>query len=84
MTLDEFNKDLNQYDNSQYIFNGKDKNGEKKEELIVDEKYFEGLGLCEKLHPNLTMADLLDCIKIIIEFYEDMNAKSNEEANNQN
>jgi len=84
MTLDEFNKALNQYDNSQFIFNGKDKNGEKKEELIVDEKYFEGLGLCEKLHPNLTMADLLDCIKIIIEFYEDMNAKSNEEANNQN
>jgi len=87
MTLDEFNKALNQYDNSQYIFNSKDKdkdNEKKEEKLVVDEKYFEGLGLCEKLHPNLTIADLLDCIKIIIEFYEDMNAKSNEEANNPN
>jgi len=85
MTLDEFNKALNQYDNNQYLFNSKDKDNEKKEEeLVVDEKYFEGLGLCEKLHPNLAMADLLDCIKIIIEFYEDMNVKSNEEANNPN
>jgi hypothetical protein len=38
-----------------------------------DDGYFEGLELSEKLYPNMKMDDLFDCVKMILEFYEDMN-----------
>ena len=49
-----------------------------------DEEYFEKLSLCEKLYPNMKMEDLLDCIKMIIGFYEDMNKpeEDNSKSNN--
>ena len=38
------------------------RNGKKNE----NEKYFNSLNLCQKLHPELKMEQLLDCIDIII------------------
>ena len=75
-----FEKLLIQYDNQP---NNNILDEEKKNE---NEKYFNSLNLCQKLHPELKMEQLLDCIDIIIKFYEDMNAKSNENnvENNKN
>ncbi len=65
----EFNKILSQYNNKIYMkSNEKGENDNKNE----DENYFENLSLCQKLHPNLKMDDLLDCIKLISEFYDDI------------
>lgn len=78
ITEQEFNKILSQYNNQIFI---KDNEKEENENKIEDEKYFESLTLCQKLHPNLKMEDLIDCMKLIIEFYEDMNDKSNNDIN---
>ena len=78
ISVEEFNKALSQYENNQFFF--KVKNNIKEEDLIDDENYFGKLTLSQKLYPTLKMEDLLDCVKIIIEFYEDMNTKSNSEA----
>ena len=71
MTEDEFNKELYQYDNNRWN-PSKDKNDEMEIEGKEEDEYFEKLSLCEKLYPNMKMNDLLGCIKMIIEFYEDM------------
>ena len=74
----EFNKILSQYNNQIYMKENENEGNESKNE---DEKYFESLSLCEKLHPSLKMDDLLDCIKLIVEFYDDMidkNSNNNE------
>ena len=78
ITEQEFNKILSQYNNQIFI---KDNEKEENESKNEDEKYFENLTLCQKLHPNLKMEDLIDCIKLIIEFYDDMNDKSNNDIN---
>jgi len=78
ITEQEFNKILSQYNNQIFI---KDSEKEENESKNEDEKYFENLTLCQKLHPNLKMEDLIDCIKLIIEFYDDMNDKSNNDIN---
>ena len=78
ITEQEFNKNLSQYNNQIFI---KDNEKEENESKNEDEKYFENLTLYEKLHPNLKMDDLFDCINIIIEFYDDMNDKSNNDLN---
>ena len=38
----------------------------------------------QKLHPFLKKDDLFDCIKLIVEFYEDINqnSKNNNDINN--
>ena len=78
ITEQEFNKNLSQYNNQIFI---KDIEKEENESKNEDEKYFENLTLYEKLHPNLKMDDLLDCINFIIEFYDDMNDKSKNDLN---
>ena len=78
ITEQEFNKNLSQYNNLIFI---KDNEKEENESKNEDEKYFENLTLYEKLHPNLKMDDLFDCIKFIIEFYDDMNDKNNNDIN---
>ena len=78
ITEQEFNKILSQYNNQIYMKENENEGNESKNE---DEKYFENLTLCQKLHPNLKMEDLIDCIKLIIEFYDDMNDKSNNDIN---
>ena len=75
----EFNKILSQYNNQIYM---KENENEENNSKIEDEKFFESLSLCQKLHPSLKMDDLLDCIKLIIEFYDDMNDINNN--NNEN
>jgi hypothetical protein len=70
----EFNKILSQYNNQSYLKSNENEEGENKND---DKNYFENLPLCQKLHPNLQMDDLLDCINLIIEFYDDMNEKKN-------
>ena len=75
----EFNKILSQYNNQIYM---KKNENEENNSKIEDEKFFESLSLCQKLHPSLKMDDLLDCIKLIIEFYDDMNDINNN--NNEN
>ena len=75
----EFNKILSQYNNQIYMKENENEGNESKNE---DEKYFESLNLCQKLHPSLKMDDLLDCIKLIVEFYDDMKDKNSN--NNEN
>ena len=69
ITEEEFNKILSRCNNQIYMKEDENEENESKNE---DEKYFESLSLCQKLHPSLKMEDLLDCIKLIAEFYEDM------------
>ena len=76
---EEFNKILSRCNNQIYMKEDENEENESKNE---DEKYFESLSLCQKLHPSLKMEDLLDCIKLIAEFYEDM--KDNNNNNNDN
>ena len=78
ISVEEFNKALNQYDN-QAIFRNKDTIEE--EDILGCENYFEKLPLATKLYPSLKMEELLDCVIMIIEFYEDMNEKSNIKMN---
>ena len=75
----EFNKILSQYNNQIYMKENENEGNESKNE---DEKFFESLSLCQKLHPSLKMDDLLDCIKLIVEFYDDMKDKNSN--NNEN
>ena len=79
ISVEEFNKALSQYDN-QAISKIKDNI---EEEDFYGENYFEQLSLAQKLYPCLKMEDLLDCVIMIMEFYEDMNEKS-EIKNNEN
>ena len=75
----EFNKILSQYNNQFYMKENENEENENKNE---EEKYFESLSLCKKLHPSLKMDDLLDCIKLITEFYEDMFDKNKKDDTN--
>ena len=74
LSLEEFNRALNQYDN-QNMKKNVNNNGVIKD--IEEEDYFQKLSFWQKLHPFLAVDDLLDCVEMIMEFYEDMNAKSN-------
>ena len=82
MNEEDFKKELYKYDNNYWVVKN-----EKNNEMEIDdndEEYFEKLSLCEKLYPNMKMEDLLDCIKMIIGFYEDMNKpeEDNSKSNN--
>ena len=79
ITEEEFNKILSQYNNQSYLKSNENEEGENKSD---DKNYFESLTLCQKLHPSLKMDDLLDCINLIVEFYEDMNKKQNNTDDN--
>ena len=79
ITEEEFNKILSRCNNQIYMKEDENEENESKNE---DEKYFESLSLCQKLHPSLKMEDLLDCIKLIAEFYEDMKDNNNNNDNN--
>ena len=77
----EFNSALSQYNNQYYIKKEKDENDINKKE---EEEYYEKLNVYQKLHPFLKKDDLFDCIKLIVEFYEDINqnSKNNNDINN--
>ena len=79
ITEEEFNKILSQYNSQSYLKSNENEEGENKND---DKNFFENLPLCQKLHPNLKMDDLLDCINLIIEFYEDINENKNNNDNN--
>jgi len=79
ITEEEFNKILSQYNSQSYLKSNENEEGENKND---DKNFFENLPLCQKLHPNLKMDDLLDCINLIIEFYEDINENKNNSDNN--
>jgi len=79
ITEEEFNKILSQYNNQSYLKSSENEEGENKTD---DKDFFENLPLAQKLHPNLKMDDLLDCINLIVEFYEDMNEKKINNDNN--
>lgn len=72
---EEFLKALNQYDNQSIIFYNK--NEEEGQEMEKEDIYFDNLTKCQKLYPCLKIDDLLDCILMIMEYYEDMSDKSN-------
>ena len=80
ITESEFNSTLSQYNNLFNIKKEKEDDSNKKEE----EEYFEKLNIYQKLHPFLKKDDLSDCIKLIVEFYEDINqnSKNNNDINN--
>ena len=71
MTEEEFNKELYKYDNNR-LNASNEKNGGMEIEGNDEDEYFEKLCFCEKLYPNMKMEDLLGCVRMIIEFYEDM------------
>jgi hypothetical protein len=77
----EFNLALSQYNNQYYLKKENDENDSNKKE---EEEYFEKLNIYQKLHPFLKKGDLFDCIKLIVEFYEDINqnSKNNSDINN--
>ena len=80
ITESEFNSTLSQYNNLFNIKKEKEDDSNKKEE----EEYFEKLNIYQKLHPFLKKGDLSDCIKLIVEFYDDINqnSKNNNDINN--
>ena len=69
----EFNIALSQYNNQYYLKKENDENDINKKE---EGEYFEKLNIYQKLHPFLKKDDLSDCIKLIVEFYEDINQNS--------
>ena len=77
----EFNIALSQYNNQYYLKKENDENDINKKE---EGEYFEKLNIYQKLHPFLKKGDLSDCIKLIVEFYEDINqnSKNNNDINN--
>ena len=81
MTEEEFNKELYQYDNNYWIVKEENIDGMEIEKNGEDE-YYEKLELSEKLYPNMKMEDLIGCIKMIIEFYENMNKEEDKDAKN--
>ena len=72
ITESEFNIALSQYNNQYYLKNENEENDISKKE---EEEYFESLNIYQKLHPFLKEEDLFDCVKLIIEFYEDVEQK---------
>ena len=74
ITESEFNSTLSQYNNLFNIKKEKEENDNNKKE---EEEYFEKLNIYQKLHPFLKEEDLFNCIKLIVEFYDDINQKSN-------
>ena len=66
-----FSKDPNNNLTLNDIYSG---NGMSKSE---DKDYFDKLTKCQKLYPCLKLDDLLDCVLMIMEYYEDMDNKSN-------
>ena len=80
ITESEFNSTLSQYNNLFNIKKEKEDDSNKKEE----EEYFEKLNIYQKLHPFLKEEDLFNCIKLIVEFYDDINQKSNNNKNDNN
>ena len=83
MTEEEFNKELYQYDNNAWT-NKEEKNDEMQIDKDGEDEYFDKLTLCEKLYPNMKMEDLLGCIKLIIDFYEDMSKEENKDVKAKN
>ena len=81
ITESEFNIALSQYNNQYYLKKENDENDINKKE---EGEYFEKLNIYQKLHPFLKKGDLSDCIKLIVEFYEDINqnSKNNNDINN--
>ena len=77
----EFNIALSQYNNQYYLKKENDENDINKKE---EGEYFEKLNIYQKLHPFLKKGDLSDCIKLIVEYYEDINqnSKNNNDINN--
>lgn len=71
ISLEEFDKALSQYDSSM-IFR---RNNKQAEMPIEEDDDFNRLSLFEKLHPSLKMDDLIECIYMIMEYYEDMKDK---------
>ena len=72
ITESEFTIALSQYNNQYYLKNENEENDISKKE---EEEYFESLNIYQKLHPFLKEEDLFDCVKLIIEFYEDIEQK---------
>lgn len=62
-TEEEFNKKLLNFENKTINFSSMQENSS---------SYFDILEFHKKLHPNLELKDLYECIEMIIEFYEEM------------
>ena len=66
---EEFEKSLISWDNKSVIIeNG---NGIDKDRAKGDSDYFDKLTIAEKIHPKMSMDDLIGCIEMIMEFYID-------------
>ena len=74
MSIEEFNRAMNQYDILSTYFTKENK--EESSMAEDDDDYFERKTFAEKLYPGLKIEDLIDCVGIITEFYEDMKEKA--------
>lgn len=58
---EEFNKRLLNFENKPFNLS----------DLVEEMSYFDTLSVYKKIHPCLVIEDLNDCVKMILEFYED-------------
>jgi len=77
-TEEEFNKRLLNYENKSFHRDTKVFMNADGRENSNESSYFDILEWNKKLHPNLEVNDLEDCIRLIMEYYED--AMKNEKA----
>lgn len=70
---DKFIKLLFQFNDEPFTLIEESKNKKNEEE---ENEYFDNLTLSEKLYPGLQMNELLDCVSMIIDYYEDMDQQN--------
>lgn len=62
----EFNRKLLNYENKSFHLRN-----ELDEEFVKENIYFDGLEVHKKIHPYLEYNELADCMKMILEYYDD-------------
>lgn len=96
-TQEEFEKALMDWENRAYyhasldqkpIMRADNTNSNTDDTIDEENAYFTNLSIAQKLFPNMTIQDLIDCIEMIVEFYQDakrlVSNKTSETENNEN
>lgn len=88
-TQEDFEKALMDWENRPCYQNTSNNNKMQNQDInnIINEEdtYFNSLSIAQKLYPKMIMEDLIDCIEMIVEFYQDAKRLvSNKSAENEN
>jgi hypothetical protein len=70
-TEEEFNKRLLNYENKSFHLDDKSFMAGNGVQNINENTYFDILEWNKKIHPYVEMEDLIDCMNLIVEYYED-------------